>query len=86
LLHTICDATTKDSLAQVWIEGLQIQFPQLTKLKYIDGLIKYGDNKRTYVPDVDDLGSQVLFDFHDSPLGGHQGATGTFEKLGGEYH
>jgi hypothetical protein len=28
----------------------------------------------------------VLFDFHDSPLGGHQGATGTFEKLGGEYH
>jgi hypothetical protein len=86
LLDTICDATSKDWLAQVWIEGLQIQCHQLTKLKYFDSLLKYGDNKHTYVPDVDDLRSQVLFELHDSPLAGHQGATCTFEKLSREYH
>ena len=93
LLDTIRDTTSKDPLAKVWIEGLEnptladrSEKHRLTKLKYIDGLIKYGDKERIYVPDVDNLRSRVLFEFHDSPLAGHQGANRTYEKLSREYY
>jgi hypothetical protein len=64
MLDTIRDATSKDSLAQVLIEGLanptladRSEKHWLTTLKYIDGRIKYGDKECTYVPDADKVRS-----------------------------
>ena len=63
---------------------------QIKRFSCVDGLLYYtidaGETPRIVVPLDDSLRTQILFEYHDSPLSGHLGREKTFLSLSRDFY
>lgn len=78
-LTAIIDSYVGDSEAQNIIAGLARQEPTYANYQYSKGLIKLGS--RIYVGSIGSMRSDILWELHDSPHGGHSGQEVTLKKV-----
>lgn len=68
-----------DELAKTIIEGIATKDTQFDHYQYEKGLIKF--DGKLYVGNQKYLRTQILWEFHDSAVGGHSGQEVTFKRL-----
>ena len=84
ILAVIQEATLSDNAIQELIKEAVTQHPLPENITLIDGL-PYKDD-RIYVPDIPEIQRQILRLYHDSPVAGHLGQSGTNELVKRVYY
>lgn len=78
-LADLLETYNGDSEVQAILEGIARRDTDYDKYQYLQGIIKY--EGRIYVGTQKDLRNQIMWEFHDSAVGGHSGQEITFKRI-----
>lgn len=77
-LTEVLDSYSNDEAVKGIIEGIAQGDPSFDGYRYHKGLIKLGE--KLYIGSNGELRNKVIWEFHDSPMGGHSGQEVTYRK------
>lgn len=78
-LVEVLDSYTNDPEVQSILEGIAVKDPTYKLYQYAKGLIKV--EGRMYIGSGGDLRTRIIWEFHDSSMGGHSGQEVTYKKI-----
>jgi transposase InsO family protein len=73
------NAIAADSMTAVFLDAIATDSEILREIQQANGEMEQTKNGRTLVPDVADIKRKILQLYHDAPMAGHPGMTGTYE-------